>query len=341
MHNNSSKMLFMLFIIMGSMISLSSYSWMGIWMGLEINMLSFIPMLSKQNNMLMNETSIKYFIVQTLASSTLMMSIILIHMKSMMNLMMYDMMTLMINLSLMMKIGAAPMHYWLTEVMGETNWMNCLMLMTWQKLTPLAVMSYCIKMNMIIMTIVMMSAIIGSLGGLNQSSLRKMLAYSSINHMGWMIMTMMISENLWEIYFIVYSMMSIMVIMMMNQNKLIWMNQMFNSNNDNNLNKYLIYLSMLSLGGLPPFTGFIPKWLTMQMMIENNMTFIMTVLIMSSMITLYYYLRITFTAMILTSEINKWNIKNNQSTKMNMTMSMMVIMSNTMMLMSPNIIFIL
>nr|YP_010735833.1 NADH dehydrogenase subunit 2 [Phytomastax pentaspinula]WEL32808.1 NADH dehydrogenase subunit 2 [Phytomastax pentaspinula] len=339
MHNNSSKMLFLSFIIMGSMISLSSYSWMGVWMGLEINMLAFMPLLSKQHNKLMNETSIKYFIIQALASSMLMMSIILIQMKMTMYWVMNDMMTLMISLSLMLKIGVAPIHYWLPEVMGETNWMNCLMLMTWQKLAPMTVMSYYIKTNVIIMLMVIMSAIIGSLGGLNQSSLRKIMAYSSINHMGWMISTMMISETLWELYFMIYSTLSILTIMMMNQNKLIWLNQMFNSNNNNNLNKYLIYMSMLSLGGLPPFLGFVPKWMAIQMMIENKMTFIVIILVMSSMITLYYYLRITLTSIILTMEMNKWNVKTPQSIKMNSMMSMMTTMSNMMIMMSPMMLF--
>nr|YP_010735820.1 NADH dehydrogenase subunit 2 [Myrmeleomastax wideis]WEL32795.1 NADH dehydrogenase subunit 2 [Myrmeleomastax wideis] len=340
MHNNPSKMLFSSFIFMGSMISLSSYSWMGVWMGLEINMLAFMPMLSNQKNILMNETSIKYFIIQALASSMLIMSIILMNMKSSMYWMLNNNMMMLINLSLMLKIGMAPMHFWLPEVMGETNWMNCMLLMTWQKLAPLTVMSYYIKMNLIIMTMVIMSAMIGAIGGLNQSSLRKMMAYSSINHMGWMISTMMISEPLWELYFIIYSIMSTITVMMMNQNKLIWLNQMFNSNNNNNLNKYLIYISLLSLGGLPPFLGFIPKWMSIQMMMENKMTFILTVLIMSSMITLYYYLRITMTSIIMVSEMNKWNIKTSQSIKNNWIMSTMVTMSTIMMTMSPTILLI-
>nr|YP_009740615.1 NADH dehydrogenase subunit 2 [Bryodema nigroptera]YP_009740849.1 NADH dehydrogenase subunit 2 [Bryodemacris uvarovi]QID03577.1 NADH dehydrogenase subunit 2 [Bryodema nigroptera]QID03863.1 NADH dehydrogenase subunit 2 [Bryodemacris uvarovi] len=315
MYNNSMKLLFLSSLMMGTILSISSNNWLGIWMGLEINLLSIIPLLTDNKNMMINESSIKYFIIQAMPSTMLLISILLIQMKYMIWLEKENIPSMMIMSSMMMKMGAAPFHFWLPEVMGSTSWMNCLILLTWQKIAPMMTLSYCIKMSSFTFTVILMGIIVGAMGGLNQTSLRQIMAYSSISHLGWMISSMVISENTWELYLCIYFLLNIAVIMMFSSMKLFFLNQAYLSGNLKMEIKFLMMLSLLSLGGLPPMLGFLPKWIVIQSLIDNNMTTIMFLMVTFTTITLYYYMRISFSAIIMSHTENSWlmGIKINSS----------------------------
>nr|AAZ04146.1 NADH dehydrogenase subunit 2 [Traulia szetschuanensis] len=306
MTNNSTKLLFLSTLMMGTILSISSNSWFGVWMGLEINLLSFIPLMANNKSMMMNESSIKYFIVQAMASTMLLFSILLIQMKYPLGWEKEIIPSMMISSSLLLKIGAAPFHFWFTEVMGTSTWINCLILMTWQKIAPMMILSYCIQIGVFIFFITITSIVIGAMGGLNQTSLQQLLAYSSISHIGWMMSSLLISENVWELYFTIYSMLSVILVLMFSQKNLFFINQIYSSMNTKTEIKFMMFLSLLSLGGLPPFLGFLPKWIVMQSLIENNLTILMTIMVVLTTITLYYYLRISFSALILSYTENSW-----------------------------------
>nr|YP_010291944.1 NADH dehydrogenase subunit 2 [Phlaeoba antennata]ATO88579.1 NADH dehydrogenase subunit 2 [Phlaeoba antennata] len=309
MNNNSTKLLFLSMMLMGTILSISSNSWFGVWMGLEINLLSFIPMLTTNKNMMMNESAIKYFIVQAMASTMLLFSILLIQMKSPMGWEKQSIPSMMISSSLLLKIGAAPFHFWFPEVMSTSSWINCLILMTWQKIAPMMVLSYCIQLKMFFLFVNIMSISIGALGGLNQKSLRQIMAYSSISHLGWMISSLIVSENIWELYFIIYSTLSIILVILFKSMNLFFLNQIHAEKKLKTEIKFMMFLSLLSLGGLPPFLGFLPKWMIIQLFMENNLTALTFIMVTLTMITLYYYMRISFTALILSYSENSWSMK--------------------------------
>nr|AZL93516.1 NADH dehydrogenase subunit 2 [Xyela sp. ZJUH_2016036] len=330
MFNNPSKLIFISTLIIGTMISISSNSWFGAWMGLEINLLSFIPLIMNHKNLLSNEASLKYFLTQAIASSILMMTTILMSMSNeFINLpsMNNNFINMMMLSSLFLKSGTAPFHFWFPSVMEGLNWNNCLILMTWQKIAPLMLMSYClneynIKFMMIIISI---SVIIGAIGGLNQTSMRKLMAYSSINHLGWMIASMLISETLWNFYLMMYIMLSSSIVMMLNTFNIIHINQSFLLNNNNNIIKFSMYLTLLSLGGLPPFIGFLPKWMTIEMLIKNNFLILTLIMIIMTLITLFYYLRISFSSFMLTYFESKWKINFNFMYNLKLTLMLTTI----------------
>nr|QRV62894.1 NADH dehydrogenase subunit 2 [Hydroporus sp. NHM-IR526] len=307
------KLIFSSMLFMGTLITISSYSWLGVWMGLEINLLSFIPLINMKNNKFSSESSIKYFLIQALASSILLFSIIMFISKSkMINEMYFFNKTLMMcmNSAILLKLGAAPFHFWFPEVIEGLNWINSLILMTWQKIAPMMILSYTMKLNYFIYIIIIMSTFIGSIGGLNQISLRKMLAFSSINHIGWMISSLIINEIMWIIYFMIYSIISISIILMLNKFNIFLLNQLFLMMNNLYYIKYFMLMNLLSLGGLPPFLGFLPKWIIIQNLSLNN--FLLTLfMIMMTLITLFFYLRISYSSMMINNtELNFLMIMN-------------------------------
>nr|AVN67927.1 NADH dehydrogenase subunit 2 [Parcoblatta fulvescens] len=310
-------MLFLTTMVSGAVMTVSSNSWLGAWMGLEINLLSFIPIMSSNQNIYTTEASLKYFLVQTLASSILLFLI----MSKAMNDNMYTMFnsttnSIIMTTPLLLKTGAAPFHWWLPSVMEGLDWMNCFLLLTMQKIAPLILISYTLMMSIFSMIIIISSVFIGSVGGYNQISIRKILTYSSINHLGWMMSALTLGNNFWMNYFLIYSLLTLIIMLIIKPFQISFINQTLMMKNDKPIIKILLFTSLLSLGGLPPFLGFLPKWIIIQIMILNKMFFIITVMVILSLITLYYYLRICYSSYIILHSEPSWNIQMFNNLKM-------------------------
>nr|YP_010693217.1 NADH dehydrogenase subunit 2 [Bactrocera fulvicauda]WCB99009.1 NADH dehydrogenase subunit 2 [Bactrocera fulvicauda] len=323
MFNNSAKIMFFFILMTGTLITISSNSWLGAWMGLEINLLSFIPLMNS-NDLTSSEASLKYFLTQAMASAVLLFAIMMMYLNN------YPIIqdnssynNLMIISALLLKSGAAPFHFWFPNVMEGLSWMNALTLMTWQKIAPLMLISYTTQTTFIFMAIIA-STITGSLGGLNQTSLRKLMAFSSINHLGWMLAAMQANESMWCIYFSFYTFLSFSLIFMFNHFKMSHINQLFNSFFNSKILKFILFLNLLSLGGLPPFIGFLPKWLVIQLLVLKSQYMLMTIMTVMTLITLFFYLRLCFAAFMLNYYENNWAIDmtiNNISFKISLILS--------------------
>nr|QXG19178.1 NADH dehydrogenase subunit 2 [Drosophila buzzatii] len=308
MFNNSSKILFFTMMIIGTLITVTANSWLGAWMGLEINLLSFIPLMSDSNNLKSTEASLKYFLTQALASTVLLFSVILLMLENSMNYEINSSFISMITLStLLLKSGTAPFHFWFPNLMDGLTWMNALLLMTWQKIAPLMLISY-LNMKDILLISVILSVMIGAIGGLNQTSLRKLMAYSSINHLGWMLSALMLNESAWFIYFLFYSFLSSILIFMFNMFKLFHLNQLFVMFTQSKILKFILFMNFLSLGGLPPFLGFLPKWIVIQQLTFCSQYFQLLILLLSTLITLFFYLRMCYSAFMLNYYENNWSM---------------------------------
>nr|WCB98489.1 NADH dehydrogenase subunit 2 [Bactrocera minax] len=306
MFTNSAKMMFFFILMAGTMITVSSNSWLGAWMGLEINLLSFIPLMN-DNNLMSTEASLKYFLTQAMASAVLLFAIMLSYLNNWsatQDSPVYS--NLIITSALLLKSGAAPFHFWFPNVMEGLSWMTALTLMTWQKIAPLMLISYTMQNNFMVLIIVS-STIIGSLGGLNQTSLRKLMAFSSINHLGWMLAAMRAAESMWLLYFSFYTFLSFSLTFMFDSFKMYHINQLFNTFFNSKSLKFMLFLNLLSLGGLPPFIGFLPKWLVIQLLVSKGQYVLMTVMTVMTLITLFFYLRMCFSAFMLNYYEVNWS----------------------------------
>lgn len=153
----------------------------------------------------------------------------------------------------------------------------------------------------------MLSTFIGALGGLNQTSLRKLIAFSSINHLGWMLRNIINNENIFKIYFLLYSILSLTVILIFMNFNMFNLNQIFSISIKNKIQKIFINIPLLSLGGLPPFLGFFPKWITIETIMNLNFYFLIIFMVNFSLITLYFYIRISYSSFILNHNNLNWN----------------------------------
>nr|AEZ55640.1 NADH dehydrogenase subunit 2 [Limnichidae sp. MJTNT-2012] len=334
---NLYKILFLTSLMAGTFISVSSTSWMGMWIGLEINLLSIIPLMSSKNNIMSNEASLKYFITQAMASTLLLFAVLIMMISSFFNnfISANELSSMILNTSLLTKIGAAPFHFWFPEVMEGLQWTNCFILLTWQKFAPMVLLMYNVNSLMFISIIIIISMLISGIMGINQSSLRKIMAYSSINHIAWMLSSLMFMEKIWVYYFVIYSFITINLLLIFNLYKTFFINQLFNSMKTNTLMKILFSMNFMSMGGLPPFLGFFPKWLTIQVMINNEMfilTFLMTIM---TLLTLYFYMRLAFSAFLLHSNENNFEINIAASINSNKFIMVMNLIQLTSLLVCP------
>nr|AXS64902.1 NADH dehydrogenase subunit 2 [Curculionidae sp. KM-2017] len=288
------KLLFMNMLTISTLVSISSLSWLSAWMGLEINLLAIIPLMKTSKNKMMSEAMIKYFIIQAMASALFLFSLIIFTNSKNLNSNYSIISSLFINSALLMKIGAAPFHFWLPEVVSGLSWEMVYITLTWQKIAPSILIFYTTKIPLFLSIIIMLSSLIGGLQGLNQICLRKILAYSSINHISWMISTILTSVNIWMYYFIIYSLINLNIIIIFNKYNFFYINQMSKLFSSNKKMKMFFMLNFLSLGGLPPFLGFYPKWMSINFLVNNKFFALSFFMIIFSLISLYFYLRITF-----------------------------------------------
>nr|YP_010586004.1 NADH dehydrogenase subunit 2 [Anisocentropus kawamurai]UZZ43740.1 NADH dehydrogenase subunit 2 [Anisocentropus kawamurai] len=281
-------------MILSIFYSISANSWINAWIGMEINLMAFIPLLMKMSNLLSSESMMKYFLIQAFTSLNLIFMIFLINFlnKWFSNYFYNFMINLIINMALLMKMGAAPFYFWFPKVMKGLNWLNCFILMTWQKITPMILISFFMNYKMIILSTIL-SVIIGSIMGLNQSNLKLIMSYSSIHHMGWMLIILIINMNLWNMYFTIYFFLNFLIIYFFNTMQTFHLSQLFLMN-INSSYKIFFLMNFLSLGGMPPFLGFLPKWITINFLMYFKMNLILLFLVIFSLINLYFYLRISY-----------------------------------------------
>lgn len=287
---------------------------MGVWIGLEINLLSFIPLITRKVNLNNSEAALNYFLVQALASTVILFSIVIyiIIINTdffLLNINNKELSNLIIIITLILKLGGAPFHFWFPNVIENINWINNLILITWQKLAPIIILSY-LNLNKNIFIFVILSTLVGAIGGLNQISLRKLIAFSSINHIGWIILALIFNENLWLIYFLLYTFLNCSIIYIFKIFQIFYLNQIYSLFINSYFIKFSLLTSLLSLGGLPPFLGFLPKWLIIQSLLFIKLNFLTLFVILIRLITLYYYLKIGFATFIFNYNELNWNYIN-------------------------------
>nr|QIS91929.1 NADH dehydrogenase subunit 2 [Geocapromys ingrahami] len=302
-------------LILGTLITLISSHWLLMWMGLEMSMLSIIPILMSKSNPRSTEAATKYFLTQATASMIFLLSIIMTMMHSGQWSILHtnnQIVSLILTLALIMKLGLAPFHFWVPEVTQGSSLIAGMILLTWQKIAPLSILiqiSPVINQTMIISS-ALLSTLLGGWGGLNQTQLRKILAYSSIAHMGWMLVVMNFNPSISLFNLMIYIIMTISLFATLHMNNNLSTLSLSNVWSTAPPTIIIILLTLLSMGGLPPLTGFSPKWIIIQELVKNNNIVIPTLMTIMALLNLYFYVRLTYsTTLTLFPSTNNTKIK--------------------------------
>nr|UAT16073.1 NADH dehydrogenase subunit 2 [Thoropa miliaris] len=287
-------------LALGTITTLSSYHWILAWVGLEINTLAIIPLMTKTPHPRAIEAATKYFLTQAAASALILFSSTLnawLIGEWAVNSHTCFPSAILLSIALTMKLGVAPFHFWLPEVLQGLTLQTGLILSTWQKIAPMTLLiqlSQSINLNLML-TLGLLSTVIGGGGGINQTQIRKLLAFSSIAHLGWMVAILKISPQLTLFNFTLYILMtSTLFITFLNLNTKN-ISELSTSWSKTPTMTALSLLFLLSLSGLPPLTGFLPKWMIAQEMIKQDLTMFALIILLSTLLSLFFYLRLTYT----------------------------------------------
>nr|YP_001293461.1 NADH dehydrogenase subunit 2 [Siganus fuscescens]ABI95808.1 NADH dehydrogenase subunit 2 [Siganus fuscescens] len=320
---------------LGTTITFASSHWLLAWMGLEINTLAIIPLMAQHHHPRAVEATTKYFLTQATAAAMLLFaSTTNAWLSGQWDIqqMSHPLPITMISVALALKIGLAPLHSWLPEVLQGLDLTTGLILSTWQKLAPFALLLQLQPTNSVILIMLgLASTLVGGWGGLNQTQLRKILAYSSIAHLGWMILVLQFSPSLTFLTLLTYFVMTFSTFPVFKLNKSTNINTLATSWAKAPALTALTPLVLLSLGGLPPLTGFMPKWLILQELAKQDLGLTATLAALTALLSLYFYLRLSY-ALTLTISPNNligttpWRLPSSQLT-LPLTISTMATLS--------------
>lgn len=140
--------------------------------------------------------------------------------------------------------------------------------------------------------IILLNGLIRVIFVINEIELKGIIAYSSINHLCWILVRLNFNKSLWLFYFLIYILILIFLIFIFNYFNIIYIIDIF-INRDRLLISYIIIIGIFRLGGIPSITGFIIKWNFILQILNYNIIFLL-ILIFFSLLFLYNYIRIIF-----------------------------------------------
>nr|ACU87908.1 NADH dehydrogenase subunit 2 [Rhipidura perlata]AWS34316.1 NADH dehydrogenase subunit 2 [Rhipidura perlata]AWS34317.1 NADH dehydrogenase subunit 2 [Rhipidura perlata]AWS34318.1 NADH dehydrogenase subunit 2 [Rhipidura perlata]AWS34319.1 NADH dehydrogenase subunit 2 [Rhipidura perlata] len=315
--NPQAKLVFTTSLLLGTTTVISSNHWISAWAGLEINTLAVLPLIAKSHHPRAIEAATKYFLVQAAASALVLFS-------SMTNAwhtgqwditqLTHPVSSLILTAAISMKLGLVPFHFWFPEVLQGSSLTTGLILSTIVKFPPITLLymtSHSLNPNLLTIMAIL-SVAIGGWTGLNQTQIRKILAFSSISHLGWMAIIIVYNPKLTLLNFYLYSLMTAAVFLTLNSMKVLKLTTLMTAWTKSPSLSSILLLTLLSLAGLPPLTGFLPKWLIIEELTKQEMVPAAMIISLLSLLGLFFYLRLAYCATITlpphtTNHMKKWH----------------------------------
>jgi len=320
--------IFFLLSLISIILLIMSYDFILAYLSIELQGLcSYILVAMNKSNNKSVESSLKYFVLGSFASSIFLLGIALIYwstgmtnFKDISDLMqlslglefadsIFLLGILFITMGLFFKISVAPFHLWLPDVFHGSSKVIVLL---FSLLPKIALLTLFFKLHYLILIktnldskhfyiyFIILSLIFGISGALKVEQLNKLIAYSSISHMGFILATILSNSfEVFLIYVLIYALVliSIFIILLSLVNPI-------SGKSINNINQliylkkinYIFFLSLIisffSISGIPPLSGFFSKFFIFVNLINLNWNLLTLLMLLFSVISCFYYLRI-------------------------------------------------
>ena len=309
--------------ILGMMVMISSNDLIVFYMGLELQSLALYVLASfNRENLLSTEAGVKYFVLSALSSGLLLYGCSLIYgfsnstnfvlIAENLNSNNYGLTfgIVFILVGLAFKISAVPFHMWAPDVYQGSPTSVTLFFAVLPKIAALTVfirflyipfINMIDQWQMIVVFLSIASMLFGAIAAIGQKNLKRLIAYSSIGHVGYALAGLSVGSN--EGIQSAISYISIYLVMNLAFFSCLFMirkseNYFENIEDLSGLSKNHPILSislmivLFSLAGIPPLAGFFAKFYIFMAVIEQSMYFLAVIGLLSTVIAAYYYLRI-------------------------------------------------
>lgn len=301
-----------LMVLIGSLMIVLCDHLIIIYLGLELQTFSLFVLISKNKISIKgSEAGLKYFILGALSSGLFLLGTSLIFATGLslnlkdifvsggFNLYPIKISFVLISLSLFFKLAIFPLHFWIPDIYEGSSWEVIILLSTLPKISVLTIILQIIGYSNFFVLCALLSIIIGTIGALNQTKLKRLLAYSGISHMGFILLGLGILNNQgYEssfIYLFIYIITMVGLFLLINFTlftKNYYLIELGGQNLSNKIIAFSWGVFFLSIAGIPPLSGFISKWLILTSVLEYKYIISVLVGVIFSAIGAGYYLRV-------------------------------------------------
>ena len=299
-------------LLVGSLVLIISDDLISIYIGLELQTFSSLVLISNGRTSLRNsEAGLKYFTLGSLSSGLFLLGLSLLYFYSgelnisTLGELKYNdtnnLWQVLLFLSLFFKLSVFPVHFWVPDVYEAIDYDFLALIGSIPKISIIVLL---VKLSTTLQFFIwcgLLSIIVGTLGAINQSKVKRLLAYSGISQMGFIVicLAILIKSNLQVafLYSFIYFISLVCVLMLLNGfikfiNKNLFLSELSGFQNLNPLLTTSFFIIILSIGGLPPLMGFISKWFIISNIILNDYLLTGLVIIIFSGVSIFYYIRI-------------------------------------------------
>ena len=296
---------------LGSLIIITCDQLILIYLALELQTFSiFILIASKTLSIKGSEGALKYFILGALSSGLFLFSLVVTYLNSgelsiiSFNSLNYsdgyNIQTYLLIFSMFFKLSLFPIHFWIPDIYEGCTDRIMGVIGTFPKIS---VLGFLVQLNLIsnlFLWCALGSVLVGTIGAMNQSKLKRLLAYSGITHMGMGVIVLSIfsKEHLEPVmlYLVIYVMGFMVIVLLMRYYADERYNYLYDLSGMHQFNMVIAItwsLCLLSVGGIPPLSGFLAKWWVLWSLLLSNYFIVVLFCIFFSILGMVYYLRIT------------------------------------------------
>ncbi len=315
-----------LFALLGIMLLISANNLVTIYLGLELTSLSTYALVAfDRNSERGSEAAMKYFVLGSMASGMLLYGMSMIYgacgsldlyqisdaisVRGSDDIMLvFGLVFLVVGLAF--KLGVVPFHMWIPDVYQGAPVAVTLFISSVPKMAAFAMAYRLLQTGLgemqadwqqMLSLLAVFSIALGNLAAIAQSNIKRMLAYSTISHMGFMLMGLLPGTasgyGAGMFYVIVYSIMSAaafgMVILLSARGvEAENLDDFKGLNQRNSWYAAIIAMVMFSMAGVPVFVGFFAKWLVIKAALDAGLLWLAIMAVVFSVVGAFYYLRI-------------------------------------------------
>ncbi len=295
-----------LIVTLSSLLLVSSINWFSIYLAIELQTLTlFILVALKRDSAYSTEASLKFFVLGAVSSGLFLFGCVLLYgatgstsVQEINSNLTADVGKILVTISLLFKLSAVPFHMWTPDVYEGSPTIITVLLTTVPKIGVFSILVQIGPVTNVVLICAVLSIVYGAVGALNQTRVKRLLAYSGIGHMGFMLFGLAIgsleSIQAGLIYMIIYIIMSISsfsILLSLNISKdyIIEVKELSRKNPVVGVTLAFIFLST---AGIPPLAGFLSKWLILLSGVSSGYYVISLIAVVSSVVAGVYYVRV-------------------------------------------------